>query len=157
MVLRPVDEVCNHKEIPRELHVYDRVQLILNTLPYLFGDDRIPLLQPLVCQVPQVVPLGRELRRDLEYRKPRPRELYLKVAHLLDELGVLYSLRRIGEQGRHLIRALHVELVVVECQASRRVHCLLCADADQQLLGRGVLPVQIVYVVCGYQRDACPF
>ncbi len=59
-----------------------------------------------------------------------------------------------GNRRRHLGAALEIELIAGVAQPIRVVERLLRADAQQDVVGGGVVALQVVAVVGGHQRDA---
>ena len=164
-VLGPADEVRHDQEVGRELHLPDAVQfdcqavevgllLFQRHVGILGQDGDHPLLEPFGGQLPQhvivVLPGGRvEVREVVGLAVHRQ----LQVAAFGDGQGVADRLGGIVEGGGHLLRRLDVELVHRELHVGRVAHGLAGLDAEQHLVGAGILPVQVVAVVGGHQRQ----
>ena len=163
VVLGPVDEVGDHQEVAAEAHLGDDVELELGTLAGLVG-DAAGVADPQAA----LDLLDHPGRLVLADRTGEPRHVgavalgEADVAALGDEQGVVAGLRQavsVGPQGPHLGRGLEVVVGAGEGEAlarsvaGRDVHRRAGVDAEQVLLRRRVLLVDVVGVVGGEQRD----
>ena len=113
----------------------------------------IPLLQSFLTEVPQVLRLRHAFRRS-ELRQMQLAEGEFHVAAIRDLRRVLQRFRRIGKDFSHLILGLQIELVVGEAHSVFFVDGSGRLDAHEYVLGRSVLPVHVVDVVGGHERNA---
>ena len=80
-------------------------------------------------------------------------KIKLQVTHFSNTLGVLQCLRNITIKLSHLLRTPKIE------EVPRHLHSLLIMDrgvppdTQQQVMGRGILPVYIVGIISRHQRD----
>ncbi len=163
MVLGPVDEVGDDEEVAGKAHLRDAAQLGLEPLPVAplilggkGGADLADVGQPLFQ-----AGLGLLLQHLVEglfggllvLGKMIGVEVEVEVAALGDGHGVADRLGVLAEERLHLLRALDVELAVGETHPRGVVHGLAGLDAEQHLVGVGVLPGQVVAVVGRHQRQ----
>ena len=151
---RVVDEVPDHQEVAGEAHLLDDGQLVAE--PRLQGVARrgaVPLAQPVARQLLQIglerVALGHHVLRQVELP-----EVEREVAALRHGEGVAARLRRLGEDQRHLLRGLHVELLGRELPAARVGQGGARLDAEQRLVGASVAGLQVMRVVGADDRRA---
>ncbi len=112
------------------------------------------ILQAFAREVREVF-VRREAFRDLRLRQAHAAEVELQVALLGDELCVGDGFRVVGEEREHLLLGLHVVAVVVHLQlALGIVDGSVRADAEQHVVGLGVLRLQIMHVIGGHQGQA---
>ena len=109
--------------------------------------------RPFAREVAQVL-LGRQSRGHLVERELGAGLRNLQVAEVGDAHGVRDRLGHLGEDPRHLVGGLEEELGELELHPPALGHLLARADADQDVLGPGVLAPGVVHVVGGHQRDA---
>ena len=153
LALGIADEVGDDEEIVHEAHLPDHGHLILELLQILRRLVRIAAGEALHAQLLEVgVPVGGALR-ELELRQVIGAELELHLAEVGHPLGVLHRLGPLGEEGAHLLLALHIKFFGLEPHPVRVVHRLAHLDAHEHVLGGGVLPGEVVGVVGGHQGD----
>ena len=87
-------------------------------------------------------------------RDPQLAERQGDVRHLGDPPAVEDRLGLVGEEGRHLGRGLDVELVRVEPHPVGRVEVVAGPDAEQHVVGLGLVLPDVVEVVGHDQRQA---
>ena len=147
-----VDEVLDDKEIVREAHFPDHVQLIVQ-LPVIGGVFAVACPEATLAQLPQigggVVPL-----RQLELRQVILAEGEVKLAPVGNALGVLHGVGITGEQLLHLLRGADVEIPGLIAHAVFIVNGLAGLDAQQHVVAFGVLLPEIVGVVGADQGNA---
>ena len=91
--------------------------------------------------------------RHFEAGQLRDAELNLHVTAVRDGLGIVDSLRNIGEKLPHLLLALHIVLAALIAHAVRILHLLLRLNAEEDVVGFGVFGVRIVAVVRADDRN----
>ena len=70
-----------------------------------------------------------------------------EVGHLGDAAAVADGVALVREERRHLGRRLHVELVGLELEAARRVEVVAGPDAEQDVMGLGLVLADVVQVI----------
>ena len=150
--LRPLHEVRHDEEVAGEAHLLDDRELVAHPLLDLVGDLGIapadPLLGHLVEVARQRLALGH-----LEVGDERVVQRDLDVAELRHHQRVLDRLRVLREGEVHLLPALQVELVGVEAHPVGVGELLARLDAEQDVVGTGVVLLAVVGVVGGHDRD----
>ena len=86
-------------------------------------------------------------------RDPELAERQRQVGHLGDPAGVQDRVGLIGEERGHLGRRLHVEVVRVEAHPVRRVEVVAGADAQQDVVGLGLVLADVMEVVGHDERQ----
>ena len=158
VVLGPVDEVGDDQEVAREPHLGDDADLEVGALADGVRDAlRVAEAQPLLDLLDHpgvlVLPLGAGEARHVGAVALGE----LDVAALGDEQGVVAGLRQTvahRPELAHLGRRLDVVAVAVEPEPLGVGHDAAGRDAQQVLVGGGVLLVDVVRVVGGDRRDA---
>ncbi len=160
-LLREADEVPDDQEVSREAHPADHPDLLLEAglvIPpgvtqaarLRQGAERLPaVLEPVAGDLLEVAVDG-EASRHVEGGKGR-RAGEREVAPLRHRQGVAQRLRVVGKDPRHLLGALQVELLGVKAEALRLLDLLAGADAEQDVVGVGVVLQQVVGVVGGHE------
>ena len=87
-------------------------------------------------------------------RDPQLAERQRDVGHLGDPAGVADRLELVREQRGHLGRGLHVELGRVELHPVGRVEVVAGPDAEQHVVGLGLVLAHVVQVVGDDEREA---
>ncbi|KAF5035124.1 hypothetical protein DSECCO2_588920 [anaerobic digester metagenome] len=156
VVLGPVDEVLDDEEIAREAHLLDDVELELQAVP-VFLRVRVrhfvqALFEALAGHVGHDVVQGLA-GRGLVDREMVVAELEREVDALGDLAGVGERLRHVGEGGGHLLGRAVVEVLGGEAHALFVVHAGGRLDAQQDVVGLGVVGVQVMAVVGGDERQ----
>ena len=145
-------EVGHDEEIVGKAHFLDHVLLVFQLAP-VFVIIAVPGLVALVAQLFQigkaVIPL-----RQLEFRQVVLAEGKFKVAHLRDLLGVFQCALVALEQRRHLCLAAEVEVLRLVAHPVFIVHRFAGLDAQQDVMGLGVLLPKIVGVIGADHGDA---
>ena len=145
-------EVGHDEEIVGKAHFLDHVLLVFQLAP-VFVIIAVPGLVALVAQLFQigkaVIPL-----RQLEFRQVVLTEGKFKVAHLRDLLGVFQCALVALEQRRHLCFAAEVEVLRLVAHPVFIVHRFAGLDAQQDVMGLGVLLPEVVGVVSTDHGDA---
>ena len=145
-------EVGYDEEIVGKAHFLDHVLLVFQLAPE-FVIIAVPGLVALVAQLFQigkaVIPL-----RQLEFRQVVLAEGKFKVAHLRDLLGVFQCALVALEQRRHLLLAAEVEVLRLIAHPVFIVHRFSGLDAQQDVVGLGVLLSEIVGVIGADHGDA---
>ena len=147
------DEVADDQEVGGEPHAADHVELVLEAAPDLLADRVEPLAELRPGQLAQVVLGARRPGRKRELREQRPPEAELEIAALGDLEGAAQRVGEVAEALPHLLGRLEVDLVGQVAETVRVVHRLAGLDAEQDVVGVGVLVPQVVAVVGGDQRD----
>ena len=81
-------------------------------------------------------------------------ELKLEVTHPGDATGVLHRLRNITVKLGHLVRALEIEEVTSHLPSLVIMDGRVGSNTHQQVVGRGILLIDVVDIVGGHQRNA---
>ena len=153
VVLRPVDEVGDDEEVPREAHLQDDAGLVLGLLANLVGDAvRISVVQARLDLFDQPAVLGLPLRN----REPRHvvrRGVELHLASLRDEQRVVAGLGVIAEELAHLGGSLDVVAVAVELESVGIVERGSGLHAQEGLVSVGLVLVRVVRVIGRDERD----
>ena len=138
-------EVGYDEEIVGKAHFLDHVLLVFQLAP-VFVIIAVPGLVALVAQLFQigkaVIPL-----RQLEFRQVVLAEGKFKVTHLRDFLGVFQCALVALEQLRHFLLAAEVEVLRLVAHPVFIVHRFAGLDAQQDVMGLGVLLPEIVGVI----------
>ena len=149
------DEVPGDEEVRREPHVPDGPQFVGQALHHRVLELGTPPAScPLEGQVLEVGVRVLESLRDRKVRKPGIAELDLHVAPFGDPQRVVARIGEVPEEFPHLVRGLEVVLLAGEPEPVRVAHERAGLDAQQGVVGPGVLPVGVVAVV-GCQQG-CP-
>ena len=147
------DEVPGDEEVRGEAHVADDLQLVSQPLDDRVGQRVAPpfpgSLESQVLEVGIVVP---EPVGQREVRQLRLAELDLDIAALSDPEGVVAGRRNIAEEAAHLAGRLDVVLGAVEPKALFVAHERACLDAQECIVGHGIVLAGVVAVVGGQQR-----
>ena len=145
VALREPDEVADDQEVVREPHLADRLELEAKPLVELRRRRPVPLDEPLLALVDQLVecvaPLG-----EREPGEQDPAELDLDVAPLRDLEAPAHRLLVPREVERHLGRRLEIELVRLEPPAVRVLQRVAGLDAEQRLVRVRIGGVEVVHV-----------
>ena len=141
------DEVPHDEEIPGESHLLDDAELEAEALDHRVGGGRaVARGQALVGQVLQVrierEPVGHLVARQMELP-----ERELDIAPLRHGQGVRVRLGQLLEHRAHLVGRLQVELFGREAPAVRVGHRRAGLDAQERLVGPGVLGLEVVRVI----------
>ena len=80
-------------------------------------------------------------------------ELYLHMASVSDPLGVLHRLPCVGKQPLHLLLALHIILPALVAHAVLVRQFFPGLQAEQKVMGLGVLRIGVMHVIGSYQRN----
>ncbi len=147
VVLRPPHEVRDDEEVRRKALGGDDLELGVEPLerPGRYG-RAVAVRESYHAFVAQVFVLGAALGR-LEYREDYLVELEFDLALGGDVDRVGERLGIVAERCGHLVVALQVELVGGEPHAARVIDRRAGADAQQEVLSRGVLGHHVVDVV----------
>ena len=159
VVLGPVDEFLYDKEIAREAHVADDVQLVAQALAVgvrieggRVGVFLQALFQALLGQPPefrfQRGPFGQGVDREIMVA-----EIQLHIALFGDAHGIGQRFRHMAEGGFHLLGALVIKFRGLEAHVPGIVQRGLRLDAEQHLVGFHVVGIEVVAVVGGHQRQ----
>jgi hypothetical protein len=157
LVLGPHDEVGDDEEVPREPHLDDDVHLVLDLLAAVLGDaPGEAALHAALDLLLEPADLGVALG-DVELRHE---VALLEHAGGVDLLGdqervgaaLLPGVR--GVDGVHLVRGLEVVAGAVELEAVGVGEVLAGLDAQQRVVGGGLVRVRVVGVVGDQRRDA---
>ena len=161
LLAREPDQVPHDQEVPREPHVGDHRQLVVQPIADLLRQRRaVPVLGAAVHEGAQVG-LERLAARRLEPRQVvlglLAHERALQVLERLDALGDqerrVARLGQLAERAAHLLGALEVELLRVEPQPLRVGLQLLLLDAQEHVVRLSVTRRRVVQVVRGDDGD----
>ena len=156
VVLGPVDEVLDDEEIARKAHLPDDVEFEFEPVPVFLDVDARHLGQPFgqACagHVGHDVVEGLAGRGLVDGKMVVP-ELERKVDALGDLAGVGQGLGHVGEGGGHFLGRAVIEVLGRKAHALGVVHAGGGLDAQQDVVGLGVVGAQVVAVVGGHQRQ----
>ena len=147
------DEIPHNQEIIHIPHGLNGPQLIVQPLPQLLCHRMIPLLQPFMAELIQILP-GSIALGHIIFRQLGNAELDLHMAAVGDLLGVFQSLRGIGKQLLHLLGGFYIVLSALIAHPVFVLKFFPGLDAQQNIVGRRVPGIRIVNVICGRQPDA---
>ena len=154
LLARVADEVPDDQEVAGESHLLDDGQLLSE--PRLDGVARpgpVPPPEPVVRELVKVaverVPFGDDVARQMELV-----EVERQVAPLGDRQRVAARLGEVGEDARHLLGRLDVELLRREAEAARVLKVRAGLDAEEGFVGPGMTSLEIVRVVRADHRRA---
>ena len=154
VVLGPLHVLRHDQEVRGEALVADDLVLVLEALLDVHAADlaRGPVVAVVLAQA--LLALATELAlvrlARVEQREAREDDLVpveLDVALVRQLEGVLAGLRAPGEEGAHLLLALHVELATLHAHAVLVVNLRVHADAHHEVLRGGVLAREVVEVI----------
>src|SRR6266540_3626110 len=148
------DEVPHDQEVAGEPHLLDDQELGVEPLADLFCDGPVAFAGALLDQLPEVA-VQRLSGRRIEPGQVQLAEAQVELARLGDAQGRVAGLGQRGEDLPHLGGWLQEELVGVELQPVGVCEDLLLLDAQQHVVGPGMLPLCVVDVVGRRERDPC--
>ena len=160
LLARVADEIPHDQEVPGVLHRLDHVDLVRQPLRVLvdrvlqetaageFLEPRQPQLESLADDVLEIL-VEPEAGGHLEIREVVDRVREIDLAALRNLPGVGERVRKVGEDRRHFLRRLQIELIAVVPEAVGVVHELAGADAEQNVVRLEVGLLQVVHVVGG--------
>ena len=147
LLARVADEVPDDEEVARESHLLDDGQLLGE--PRLDGVARtgpVPPPEPIMGQLVEIA-VERVLVGDDVARQVELAEVEGQVASLGDRQRVTARLGEVGEDARHLLGGLDVELLRREAEAARIVEIRAGLDTEERFVGPGVAGLEVVRVV----------
>ena len=157
-------EVPHDQKIVGEAQLVDHVQLAIEPGHHLVrelavgtavGPIGIALLQARQAQLAQIL-LGRLALGQREHRKMPLAQLQFDVDAVGDFLRASQGVVQAGKGRVHLLGAAEIELVALHPHAVGVGAELARVDAQQDVLGLGVLAVDVVDVAGGHQGNAQP-
>ena len=154
LLLGPARELLHDEEVRGEALAADDVVLVLETLDHVFWQGvAVALLEAGDGLLAQHGFVG-FARRQGEARQDDLAELQRDVALVCDLERGLQAFRVLAQGLCHLLRRLHVELVVGELHAVFVCQVLAHADAQHEVLGVGVFALEVVEVVGAHRLQA---
>ena len=154
--VREGDEVLHDEDVGRVAHRLDDRELVLHPLPELRRHRAVFRDDPRLGERAQLL-VRRSPARDLEMREPELAERQLEIDLVGDPDGVQKGLRVVREERLHLGRTLQIELRVIDhLEPVGLIDGLPALDADHDVLGLGVLGVDVVDVIGDDHRDTGP-
>ena len=154
LLLGPARELLHDEEVRGEALAADDVVLVLKTLDHVCREGvAVALLEAGDGLLAQHGLVGLSCRQ-WEARQDDLAELQRDVALVCDLERGLQALRVLAQGLCHLLRRLHVELVVGELHAVFVCQVLAHADAQHEVLGIGVLALKVVEVVGSHRLQA---
>ncbi len=147
------DKVPYNEEIVHISHLNDGLELILQAIPDFFRHFRISFLQPFVAEVPEILLCG-TASRNIILREVEPAEFKPDMTPVHDPHGIFQSFRILPKQKFHFLRGFQVELRSFKAEPVGILYGLSGLDAEQDIMGIGILPVDIVHVIGRDQRNA---
>ncbi len=141
------DEVLDDQEVTRIVHLPDHVEFVPESRDQIFARVAVASPQSRHAERLEISIEGGVLRRAGEVRQPQLAELERYVAHLRDLNGVVERIGDLAEEGLHLLRALQIHLRRLEPKPVHVGLDLARLDAEQRIVRRRVLPMQVVAVV----------
>ena len=149
---RLVDQVADNQEVAGETGALDNVQLVGQPLLDLRADFAVAadcaLAGHFLQQLGLAVTLGQRESGQVVFP-----EFQLHVAALRDLHCARQRLRVVPENRVHLLGAFQVQLLGGETQPLFILQHLAGLDADQGVLGLGMLAAEVMGVIGGHQRD----
>ena len=122
-------------------------------LRFLGAVNGVPSFKSLFAEFAEKVPIGLADGRDEDW-KVASLEVEIDVDAVGDLLRALHGVRSPLESGVHLLGRLQVKLARAVLHPLRIAHHLAGVDAEQDLMGFGVVGTQIVRVASGDERQA---
>ena len=156
VVLGPVDELLHDEEVAGEAHLKDDLELVLQAVAVGLRVDAgaVGVLFQAAFQtfLGQAAELGIQAGAfgQLVDREIVVPHVQFHVAALGDLGRVAQGLGQMAEHGLHLLAGLVVEVMGAEAHALGVVHGGLGLDAEQHLVGVGVVGVEVMAVVGGH-------
>ncbi len=150
-------DVRHDEEVRAEAHRADDRHLGLEALQDVRG-HRAPVAhreprEDFLAQ-PRLLRLALGHVRELRHLVDMVEDLVVGLDALGDQQGVVAGFRQFGEEGAHLGGALEVVAGAVEAEAARVVLVLADADAQQAVVGVGLVLGDVVRVVGGQKGEA---
>ena len=153
-----VDDVPHDEEVPGVPHRVDHRELVPQTL-FVERDHRgggaqggEPFLQPRDREPLQVILAGRTFGHRVVRQVERV-EIEFQVAPLGDFDGLEHRRRQLAEEPRHFLRGFDVQLLGREPHALRILERFAGLQAEQDVVGLGVVAFEVVAVVGRDERD----
>ena len=153
MGARVVDKIPDDEEVIHVAHAGNDAQFVFHALARIPAALAVALPEALFAQGAQI---GKRVRLALgqgKFRQVRGGEVELHVAARGDLRRVFNGVRKIGEEGAHLLLALDVELARGHLHAVGIGERLARLDAHQHFLRLGVVGGQVVAVVGDDEGD----
>ena len=147
-----INKIPYNEEIIHVTHAPDNIQFIIQPLLQRAVILRITFLQTVAAELIQITP-GIIPRRHLKMGQLRHAELDVHVTAVGDILGVFHSFPGIREQPFHFFLALYIILAALIPHPVLIRQLFSRLDTQQDIMGFFILPVSVMYVVSGYQRD----
>ncbi len=147
------DEVRDDQEVAGVAHRQDDAELVVEAGLELRRDGPVATLEAALALRAEPALHGVAVR-DREVRDAQLAERERDVGHLGDPAGVPDGVEVVGEERRHLVRGLDVELVRVEAHPVRRVEVVPRPDAEQDVMRLGLVLADVMEVVGHDQRQA---
>ena len=141
------DDVPDDQQVFDEIHFRQHAQFFLRARNHAVARRRAIALADAVHDLAFEINVHVFVVGDFVFRKMIFAEFDLEVAALGDFERVRQRLRNTAEQARHLLAALQVKLIAGEFHAMRVLDRLAHADAQQRVVGFGVVTVGVVAVV----------
>ena len=146
-------EVPHDEEVFGEAGLRDDAEFIFETLDLgRAGGSAVALIEPLEAEIAQVL-LRAGVRGEVGVGELEAAELQRHVAAFGDAGGGLQRLRQVWEARAHLLLVGEVEVLAVQLEAVGLVHGGVGADAEQHLMGEGVVGGGVVGVVRGDEGE----
>ena len=147
------DEVGDDQEVAGVAHGGDDAQLVLQACPQQRRHLPVASLQASLALLAQPALRGLTVGHR-EVRDAQVAQRHRDVALLGNPARVADRLRLVREEGRHLGRRLEPEVVGFELQPAGRVEVVAGPHAQQDVVGLGLVLVDVVQVVGDDQRQA---
>ena len=147
------DEVRDDQEVARIAHRKDDAELVVEACLELRGHRPVAPGEALLAFLAQPRFDGLAVRHG-EVRDAQLVQRQGHVAHLGDAPRVQQGLALVREQRLHFRSRLQVEVVRFELHAVRRVEVVAGAHAQEHVLGRSLLAMDVVQVVGHDEREA---
>ena len=146
-LLRIANEVGDDEEVAGESHLHDNPDLVLRLLADVIGN--LALVSAVQADLdlldqPRLLALA---LRDGKHRHEACAFVELDVAALGDEQRIAQCLRKLRPHGAHLGRGLQVEVAGIESESLRVVHRGAGADAQEDVVGIGIVSVHVVKII----------
>ena len=163
VILGPVDKFLHNEEITGKAHFQNNIELVLEAFAVALRVDafavRVFFQSFFQALFGQAAEFGLHAGPfwQLVDREVMVAEIQLHIAGFSNAHGVGQGFGHMGKGFFHLFDGFVVEFVRSEAHALGITHCGLGLDAEQHLMGVGVVGVEVVAVVGGHQRQAGGF
>ena len=133
-------------------HFFNRFKLIVKAVVILFRRIfAVPFFHTLLAKHFEIFKMVHIIRR-LVIRQFGVTELKIKVAHIADNLGIVYRFGRVGKNLPHLLFRFKIKFICVKFKPCIVAYCFVGIDTNKHLLNFSVLLFNIMHIVGGNER-----